>query len=68
MNDMKKAEALKKKTGFDLEAALKNLKADQEDEPQAFEDKKERRVAVPDKANAEPARRTTTSYKVVDKK
>ena len=61
MNDMYKAEALKNKTGFDLEAALKNLKADQEPEDGPFVEGNKPAAAA--KPAVQSGRRTTATYK-----
>lgn len=65
MEDMKKVRALKDKTGFDVEAALKNIRAEQEDEEdgtEMAETKTERRTAP-----KTTGRRTNTNYKKVEK-
>lgn len=65
LNDVQKRDALKAKTGYDLDRALLNLKKVKEEEEAAGkveETKPERRVQRP----AEPARRAATpNYKVV---
>lgn len=58
MNDANKREALKKKTGFDVDSALKNKEAEKTDETQE---------AKPE-VKATTGRRTTTNYKVVTPK
>lgn len=68
MSDVRKAEALKEKTGFDALKAIANDKADKEEELE-LKVAKERRVKKDD-SPAEavapaPARRTTTQYKIV---
>lgn len=63
MTDMRKAQALKEKTGFDLEAALKNAKAEKEDEGEILEDTSKQRKT----SSASTGRRTSTNYKTVEK-
>ena len=62
--DMNKREALKKKTGLDVDAALRNIRAEKEDEKVSIDDSApQRRVK-----KEEPAgRRTTPKYNVVNK-
>ena len=65
LNDYNKREALKKKTGLDVEAALRNIRAEKEDEKPSIDDSAapQRRVK-----KEEPAgRRTTPKYNVVAK-
>ena len=65
LNDYNKREALKKKTGLDVEAALRNIRAEKEDEKPSIDDSgvPQRRVK-----KEEPAgRRTTPKYNVVNK-
>ena len=60
LEDMFKREALKEKTGFDVDKAIANEKADKE--------KEEKITPVEEKATATPTgRRTNTSYKVINK-
>jgi hypothetical protein len=63
--DMNKREALKKKTGLDVDAALRNIRAEKEDEKVSIDDSAPQRRVKKD----EPAgRRTTTpKYNVVNK-
>lgn len=65
--DMQKKAALKKKTGFDVDAAIKNEMADKEDETGASLGKSspERRVK---KEEVPEGRRTTPKYNVVTPK
>ena len=64
MTDYNKMEALKKKTGLDVEAALKNIRAEREDEKPSIDDNTpQRRV----KKDAPEGRRTTPKYNVVTK-
>lgn len=71
MNDYNKMQALKEKTGFDAEAALRHDREDKEaDATEAITSTTRRRVAIEEPAAAaeapvEPARRTTPEYKVV---
>lgn len=65
--DMQKRAALKKKTGFDVDAALKNLAAEKEDEDgtilkQAAPERRVKKEEVP------AGRRTTPKYNVVTPK
>lgn len=72
MNDLQKVKALKEKTGFDVEAALANIRAEQE--PEISNDEEKTSVK---KENAAPTGRrssanykvttTTPNYKVVEK-
>lgn len=64
--DINKREALKKKTGFDVEAALKNMRAEQEDdEKKSIDDSAD---ATPKRrVQPESGRRTTPKYNVVAK-
>ena len=53
LNDVAKREVLKEKTGFDVDAAIRNVQADR---------------AVEATASANPARRTSApNYKIVNK-
>lgn len=63
MTDINKREALKKKTGFDVDKAIAMMKAEQEDE-EGSEDK----ITPVAKTGTAGGRRTTTTYKVVNKK
>ena len=64
LNDFNKRKALKDKTGFDVDAALKNLMAEKADEGGKIEPNKERRVQP---QAATPGRRTDGGkYKVVN--
>ena len=67
MNDYAKMRALKDKTGFDAEAALRHNREDKEaDSVENISTTAKRRVAIEEPAEtAEPARRTTPEYKVV---
>lgn len=68
LNNLEKSEAIKKKTGFDVMAAIKNNAADKvEEKPE--EPVTERRVKpVVDEKPVAPARRTNNQYKVVPPK
>lgn len=64
--DPAKRDALKKKTGFDVEAALRNIRAEQEDEKPTIDDSNaapKRRV----QKDAAPERRTVPKYNIVSK-
>lgn len=65
MTDYNKIKALKEKTGLDVEAALKNIRAEKEDEKPSIDDSAtpQRRV----KKDAPEGRRTTPKYNVVAK-
>ena len=66
MTDIQKAEALKKKTGFDAMKAIANNRASQEDEEQELQVAKERRVKSTAAATTEPQRRTSgDKYKII---
>lgn len=65
MNDLQKAKALKEKTGFDLEAALANMRAEQEDEGDILTPAEEAKPRAA--ATASTGRRTNSNYKVVSK-
>ena len=58
MNDISKRKALKEKTGFDVDVAIKNMESEKVDESAD--------AITPDKP-ATTGRRTTTNYKVVKK-
>ena len=63
ITDMEKRTALKDKTGFDVDKAIENAKADKEVEaPKAGETAKAEPAAA-----APTGRRTATNYKVVNK-
>ena len=64
MNDYAKMRALKEKTGFDAEAALRHNREDKEADAENIAVATKRRVAVEEQP-AEPARRTVPEYKVV---
>jgi hypothetical protein len=62
ITDMAKREALKEKTGFDVDKAIENARADKESETaKPAETKAASTPAAP------TGRRTTTNYKVVNK-
>ena len=66
LTDIEKREALKKKTGFDVEAALRNIRAEQEDEKPKNSIDDEAPVRRVQKETAPEGRRTTTpKYNVV---
>ena len=66
LNDMAKREALKKKTGFDTTAAVQHIREEKETDEIAQAEAPKRRVQPKEEAS-EPARRSTTNYKVVAK-
>ena len=65
MTDYNKMKALKEKTGLDVEAALKNIRAEKEDEKPSIDDgaAPQRRV----KKDVPEGRRTAPKYNVVSK-
>ena len=71
MNDYAKMRALKEKTGFDAEAALRHNREDKEVSGETITTTTKRRVAIEEPvveetaAPSEPTRRTTPEYKVV---
>ncbi len=62
ITDMEKRTALKEKTGFDVDKAIENAKADKE--PETAKPAETKAVNTP---AAPTGRRTTTNYKVVNK-
>lgn len=64
MNDYEKMRALKEKTGFDAEAALRHNREDKEVDAENIAVATKRRVVVEEQPAA-PARRTVPEYKVV---
>ena len=64
MTDMNKKKALKNKFGFDLDAILRHIEEEKEDDTEAFTSNTERRVKVEE---APAGRRTTPKYNVVSK-
>ena len=62
LTDTRKIHALKEKTGFDVEAALKNMASDKEDESV-----EEESAPAAAKTTGKTGRRTTPSYKIVNK-
>jgi hypothetical protein len=67
ISDPAKREALFKKTGFDVDKAITNERADKEPEVNKIEEKPAERRVKPDGSAAPTRRRTTTNYKVVNK-
>jgi hypothetical protein len=63
MNDIQKRKALKEKTGFDVDVAIRNMEAEKAEDNGA-EDKI---TPVNNTTAAAPGRRATTNYKVVSK-
>ena len=63
MNDIQKRKALKEKTGFDVDVAIRNMEAEKAEDSGA-EDKI---TPVNNTTAAAPGRRATTNYKVVSK-
>ena len=64
ITDMSKREALKAKTGFDVDKAIANERADKEPESAVSASDA---TTAPAKTATAPGRRTTTNYKVVSK-
>jgi hypothetical protein len=62
--DMNKREALKKKTGLDVDAALRNIRAEKEDEKVSIDDSAPQRRVKKDEPTG---RRTIPKYNVVNK-
>ena len=62
ITDMEKRRALKEKTGFDVDKAIENAKADKE--PETAKPAETKAASTP---AAPTGRRTTTNYKVVNK-
>ena len=62
MNDIKKRQALKEKTGFDVDVAIRNMEAEKAEDNGA-EDK----ITPTAKTSAPAGRRAATNYKVVNK-
>lgn len=68
LQDYDKRKALKEKTGFDVDTALRNLEAERAEEAAKAEPKTTgRRVQAPQE-EAPSGRRSTVTYKVIDKK
>ena len=67
LTDLNKRRALKEKTGFDVDKALAHIEEEREEETEGYitPAPQERRVKQPEPA---PGRRTTSNYKVVNKK
>ena len=66
MKRREKREALKKKTGFDTTAAVQHIQEEKETNEVVKTEAPKRRVQPKEEAS-EPARRSTTNYKVVTK-
>lgn len=65
LNDMKKRQAIKDKTGFDVTQALKNLEPDEEKPPVKTAETAKQSASEPTTA---PTRRiTNTNYKIINK-
>ena len=68
LNDHEKRRALKEKTGFDVDAAIKHVEEEREEENELPKAPQKRRVqATAEEAPATSARRTTPKYNVVNK-
>ena len=67
LTDLNKRRALKEKTGFDVSNAIAHDKEDKEAEGPFKDVTPGRRVKPAETAPAAPSRRTSASYKVVNK-
>ena len=67
LNDYEKRRALKEKTGFDVDAAIKHVEEEREEEKELPKAAPKRRVQAEEVPAAQPARRTTPKYNVVNK-
>jgi hypothetical protein len=67
LNDYEKRRALKEKTGFDVDAAIKHVEEEREEDKELPKAPAQRRVKTTDEPAAQPARRTTPKYNVVNK-
>ena len=67
LNDYEKRRALKQKTGFDVDAAIKHVEEEREEDKELPKGAPQRRVKAEQPAAAQPARRTTPKYNVVSK-
>lgn len=65
LNDYNKRQALKEKVGFDVDAAIKNWKAEQEADKKAVAEAPRRRVSKANEEPAQPVRRVAGKYKIV---
>lgn len=66
LSDYNKRKTLKEKTGFDVDAAIKNWQAEQEVDKKAVAEAPKRRVSKANEEPAQPARRTAGKYKIVN--
>lgn len=67
LNDYEKRRALKEKTGFDVDAAIKHVEEEREEENELPKAPAQRRVKTDAAPAAQPGRRTTPKYNVVNK-
>lgn len=67
LNDYEKRRALKEKTGFDVDAAIKHVEEEREEENELQKAPAQRRVKAEEPAAAQTGRRTTPKYNVVSK-
>lgn len=65
LNDYEKRRALKEKTGFDVDAAIKHIEEEREETQEAAKSAPKRRVQTETAAPEQTARRTTPKYNVV---
>ena len=66
LNDYEKRRSLKEKTGFDVDAAIKHVEEEREEDKELPKAPAQRRVKAEETA-VQPGRRTTPKYNVVNK-
>ena len=67
LNDYEKRRALKEKTGFDVDAAIKHVEEEREEELQELKQAAPQRRVKKEEPAAQSGRRTTPKYNVVSK-
>lgn len=67
LNDHEKRRALKEKTGFDVDAAIKHVEEERAEEVQELKQAAPKRRVQPEEPAAPAGRRTTPKYNVVNK-
>ena len=67
LNDYEKRKSLKDKTGFDVDAAIKHMEEEREEDNKPAATTPKRRVQTVEEPVAQPARRTAPKYNVVNK-
>ena len=67
LNDYEKRRALKDKTGFDVDAAIKHVEEEREEDNELPKAPTQRRVKTEEAPAVQPGRRTTPKYNVVSK-